>query len=463
MMNYSKSTRSSIDVDRQPKQSTLNIVVVGQALARRLLRKSFLRTNGLSTKLVGVFDSLAESTKAGLVSTMPRVDLLLMHTASLQIGALQELRTAQEAWQANSTAVIYGYSNTAARAEFINSDTPLLQDPIDDESLSKWLAELETTSTNEVKRHTISKLDNLSMAELTESEVTVPKFTDDTLIAFAGLSSTIACECPSHLAELLMRISHFETYSSDCNNRNTADAQLHTYLKKISGVARMLFETALEHVAKAEGLPLLSDNSANISLWVEHFLSAEFAKAREIRETFVDFPIYFTRELDTAKIWLRSKALETSGRSGLVASSKSKRLLVYGVDAVADANRSFSWANWYLNNPPDLTSSGSLEVAATEYKCQGLELDFVGVCWSWDLVLQRNSWLPRTLSSASARWSSTKSKSQFQTNAYRVLLTRSRKGMIVWIPRGDDLDPSRDVKEMDIVASCFEAAGVSQI
>jgi len=206
-----------------------------------------------------------------------------------------------------------------------------------------------------------------------------------------------------------------------------------------------------------------TDNSANISLWVEHFLSAEFAKAREIRETFVDFPIYFTRELDTAKIWLRSKALETSGRSGLVASSKSKRLLVYGVDAVADANRSFSWANWYLNNPPDLTSSGSLEVAATEYKCQGLELDFVGVCWSWDLVLQRNSWLPRTLSSASARWSSTKSKSQFQTNAYRVLLTRSRKGMIVWIPRGDDLDPSRDVKEMDIVASCFEAAGVSQI
>ena len=206
-----------------------------------------------------------------------------------------------------------------------------------------------------------------------------------------------------------------------------------------------------------------TDNSANISLWVEYFLSAEFGNAREIRETFVDFPIYFTRELETAKMWLRSKALESSGRSGLVASSKSKRLLVYGVDAVADASRSFSWANWYLNNPPDLTSSGSLEVAATEYKCQGLELDFVGVCWSWDLVLQRNSWLPRTLSSASARWSGTKSKSQFQTNAYRVLLTRSRKGMIVWIPRGDDLDPSRDVKEMDIVASCFEAAGVSQI
>ena len=206
-----------------------------------------------------------------------------------------------------------------------------------------------------------------------------------------------------------------------------------------------------------------TDNSANISLWVEYFLSAEFAKAREVRETFGNFPIYYTRELVTAKKWLRSKAVESSGRSGLVASSKSKRLLVYGIDAISDPNRSFSWANWYLNNPPDLTSSGSLEVAATEYKCQGLELDYVGVCWSWDFVLQKSSWVPRSLTSSSARWSTTKSKSHFQTNAYRVLLTRSRKGMIVWIPNGDDLDPSRDVKEMDIVASCFEAAGVSQI
>ena len=84
------------------------------------------------------------------------------------------------------------------------------------------------------------------------------------MTAFAAMSSTIACECPSHLAKLLMQISHFETYSSDCNNRNATDAQLHAYLQKVSGVARMLFETALEHVAIAEGLPLPSHNSDNI-------------------------------------------------------------------------------------------------------------------------------------------------------------------------------------------------------
>jgi hypothetical protein len=213
---------------------------------------------------VGAFDSLAESNEAALGSTEPKVDLLLMHVASLQPGALQELRVAQDAWQAHSTAVVYGYSNTAARAEFIHSDTPLLQEPIDDESIFQWLAELEITSTNKDIHHSNPKSDNLNEIDLTEREVSTPKFTDDALTAFAGMSSTIACECPSHLAKLLMQISHFETYSSDCNNRNAADAQLHAYLQKVSGVARMLFETALEHVAIAEGLPLPSHNSENI-------------------------------------------------------------------------------------------------------------------------------------------------------------------------------------------------------
>lgn len=206
-----------------------------------------------------------------------------------------------------------------------------------------------------------------------------------------------------------------------------------------------------------------TDNAANISLWVEYFLSADFEKANLLSKSFNDFPFYFTRDLDTAKSWLRSKSNENSDRAGLVASSKSKRLLVYGIDAVADASRSFSWANWYLNDLPDLTSSRSLEVAATEYKCQGLELDYVGVCWSWDLVLKKNVWIPRNLNSGSSKWRISKSKSHLQTNAYRVLLTRCRKGMIVWIPRGDGSDSSRDISEMDLVARCFEAAGISEI
>jgi hypothetical protein len=82
------------------------------------------------------------------------------------------------------------------------------------------------------------------------------RWDDAALADFAGLSSTIACECPLHVAELLMQLSHFEAYSAECRSRSTADAELHAYLQQVAGTSRGLFETALEHVALHEGLIL---------------------------------------------------------------------------------------------------------------------------------------------------------------------------------------------------------------
>ncbi len=82
------------------------------------------------------------------------------------------------------------------------------------------------------------------------------RFDDATLADLAGLSSTIACECPQHLAQLLMQLSHFEAYSDDCAHRSPADAALHRYLQRVAGAARALFEDALERVAVHEGLVL---------------------------------------------------------------------------------------------------------------------------------------------------------------------------------------------------------------
>lgn len=206
-----------------------------------------------------------------------------------------------------------------------------------------------------------------------------------------------------------------------------------------------------------------TDNAADISGWVEKFLEANFQEARKIREGFKDFPIYITRDLNVAKTWLKTLAVQDLSRAGLVASSRSKRLVTYGVDAVAEASRSFNWAGWYLNNLPNLNSSSALEVAATEYKCQGLELDLVGVCWSWDMVFVSGEWQARTLDVAKANWKTSKKMMKFQINAYRVLLTRSRKGLIIWIPEGDDKDSSRNRSEMDLVAQKFLQSGASQI
>ena len=209
-----------------------------------------------------------------------------------------------------------------------------------------------------------------------------------------------------------------------------------------------------------------TDNAADISLWTTEFLKGNFEGARRIKDEFREYPFYFTRNLETAKHWLREKANREALRCGLVASSTSKRLVLYGIDALSSAERNFNWANWYLNDLPDLSSSSVLEVAASEYKCQGLELDLVGVCWSWDLIPEKSNWQPRTLRADKSKWKNTdvlSSKFKFQINSYRVLLTRSRKGMVVWIPRGDSQDPSRRPSEMDSVALAFQQSGVTEI
>lgn len=206
-----------------------------------------------------------------------------------------------------------------------------------------------------------------------------------------------------------------------------------------------------------------TDNAADVSTWVGELLNHNFDRAKSIREEFLDFPIYVTRDLESAKKWIRERVEEYGGSSGLLASSKAKRLFTYGLDTVAVAGRSFKWENWYLNYIPDLNASESLEVVATEYKCQGLELDWVGVCWSWDLILGSTAWVPRTLNSGSARWSKTSSKSHFQINAYRVLLTRSRRGMIIWVPPGIRGDSSMSSQEMDQVHAALISSGAKEL
>ena len=239
-----------------PQPVALNAVVVGQGLARRLQRLFARQPWGPAIRTVAVFDNLTEAAQAAELSTIPAVDLLLWQSASLQPGAQQELRVAQDAWCANRAAVVYRYSSAAGRTELTGSGVALLHEPADDDSLGHWLANLQRAEASTAKNPIASDLALLGESYLTGQTIRAPRFDDAALTEFAGLSSAIACECPSHLAQLLLQISNFETYSGDCANRSEADAQLHAYLQRVAGTARMLFETALEQVAIAEGLPL---------------------------------------------------------------------------------------------------------------------------------------------------------------------------------------------------------------
>ena len=190
------------------------------------------------------------------------VDLLLWQASSLQVGALTELQAAQDAWSARGVAVVYRFSSAAARDELANTGAVVVRELADDAALGLWLSSLEsslsTGPSDEVNPGGSSGNEPWSLGAMGLLDMPLParRFDDAALTKFAGLSSGIDCECPSHVAELLMQISNFETYSAGCASRSPADAQLHAYLQRVAGAARMLFETALQRVAASEGWPL---------------------------------------------------------------------------------------------------------------------------------------------------------------------------------------------------------------
>jgi hypothetical protein len=239
-----------------PARALLNTVVVGKALASRLQRFFERQSFGPKLKLVGVFDSLAAATEAAKHFTEPTADILLWQAGSLQPGSQQELRFAQDAWRSPVAAVFYRFSSAAARAELTHVGAEVLSEPADDTSLRQWLASLQRTEAPSRKVAVVRDSAFPVSRGLTEQSVSPPLFDDTALTQFAGLTSAVACECPSHLAELLMQVTSFEKYSSECANRSAADERLHAYLQHVAGSARMLFEKALEQVAIAEGLPL---------------------------------------------------------------------------------------------------------------------------------------------------------------------------------------------------------------
>ena len=121
--------------------------------------------------------------------------------------------------------------------------------------------------------------------------------------------------------------------------------------------------------------------------------------------------------------------------------------------------------NWFLNLPPDVRSSNQLEIAASEFECQGLELDWVGVCWEGDLSFDASSGAWSFRNFVGTKWQSLASPIDrtYLLNTYRVLLTRAREGAIVWIPRGDASDETRKPEHFDATADFLRNCGLTEL
>jgi hypothetical protein len=196
--------------------------------------------------------------------------------------------------------------------------------------------------------------------------------------------------------------------------------------------------------------------------WVEAVLADEGPRAAQIAAEAVDFPFVLTRSLSEMRQYLRSVA-RGQRRSGLVCSAGARRLRAEGVDPNFDHMDANTVANWFLNWWPDVRASDALEVPATQFACQGLELDYVGLCWGNDLIRAVSGWICRRFSGS--RWQDRRSDADiaFCMNTYRVLLTRARYQTVIWIPSGAAEDQTRPPETFDAIAKFFQDCGVPDL
>ncbi len=202
-----------------------------------------------------------------------------------------------------------------------------------------------------------------------------------------------------------------------------------------------------------------SYRAESVAAWVNAVVGADAGAANSISSKVTEFPIVLTRNLASAREWLR-KSARGFRRCGLLASSGALRLRAHGLEVSSGFRGGFSFEDWFLAPPEDIRSSSVLEVALTEFECQGLELDWCGLCWGDDFTWSDAGWDFRRLTGS--KWQQVqKSVSQeFLRNKYRVLLTRAREGMVIWVPRGDSGDPTRDPVRLDSTAEYLRRCGV---
>jgi hypothetical protein len=203
-----------------------------------------------------------------------------------------------------------------------------------------------------------------------------------------------------------------------------------------------------------------SPRAERLNQWVDSFLSLDVSKARANVPNEHEFAIAVTRELRIAKEWLKDRARDEF-TFGLVASADGKRLRAWGLDT-SELKQRKAWADWYLRGTGDVRSSTQLEVPATNFDCQGLELDWIGVCWANDFFVRDGVWHARQF--RGTHWMrANPQKARYILNGYRVLLTRARRGQVIWVPRPDRSDDTLKQEEFDGTAEALLAAGAQSI
>jgi Uncharacterized conserved protein (DUF2075) len=197
----------------------------------------------------------------------------------------------------------------------------------------------------------------------------------------------------------------------------------------------------------------------NLNTWVNDVINNNSDEAFKLAQSIKKkYPLFITRSIDSAKVWLGNKKIGTK-RIGLVASSGGLRLKPYGIHV----REVIDEAMWFLNDETDIRSSYYLEIVATEYKVQGLELDWVGICWDSDLRRNNKVWDYKNFSGTEWHQTKTSAEQQFLLNTYRVLLTRAREGIIIFVPHGDEKDATRLPEFYNPIYEYLKSCGIEDL
>lgn len=210
-----------------------------------------------------------------------------------------------------------------------------------------------------------------------------------------------------------------------------------------------------------------SFRAKSLAKWVEallHFKVDDAQKEYDILKS--KYPIVLTRSIDKAKEWLKVHA-RGSERYGMIVSSKAARLRPLAIDI----KRKINVVNWFLADRDNVGSSYYLEDTATEFDIQGLELDWTCVVWDGDMRYKRGKWAHHQFKNS--KWNNINQEQDrdYQENAYRVLLTRARQGMVICVPEGNSRrnaageyeDPSRKPEIYDSTYKYLKSLGLEEI
>lgn len=206
------------------------------------------------------------------------------------------------------------------------------------------------------------------------------------------------------------------------------------------------------------GISVRSFRSEHLARFVKLLLDLQVNQAKETFQKLQDkYPVFLTRDINSAKKWLKERRRGTE-RIGIVASSRAQRLKPYAINIKDKVDA----PNYFLNDDNDVRSSYFLEDVATEFDIQGLELDWVCVAWDANLVPISGEWLFREFRGSKWGMVNNEQNRAFLKNAYRVLLTRARQGMIIFVPTGDQDDHTRPPEFYDRIFNYLREIGIPE-